>query len=724
MARPDTTGSMRKILLYGDVDLNIIDGSAVWLVSMAEALSRTGSEVCVLLKTHVTKTRLLDRIADMPGVEIAQPGESADIEALQPRTAAQRMAQLDAQRPFDVVIARGTQVAAHVANSKVLGPKSWLYITDIAHPGSRLSEKDRAVLRRTVGQCRRFFVQTEAARSYVEATIPEAAGKTLVLTPMVPDEYFDLRGGSSGTGRKLSAVYSGKFARKWRTLEMCSLPATAGEHNLPLALTMIGDKFQHDLQDPQWSATMETAVSSPGIDWLGGMSRDEAAKEVSRHDVGLSWRDRSMDASLEISTKVLEYAALGVPPMVNRNAQHLELFGADYPLYVDDDSAEGVLSTLLAARETVAGLKEEVSNRVRYYSISASAARLKAYFERSEGDYARSPRSRQKTRVLIAGHDLKFAGELVSVLEMRDDIELAFDHWTSLHQHDVKESERLRDWADVIICEWCGPNAVWYSNNKRRRQKLIVRLHMFELNGPWMSDVAAENIDSLICVSQLYVDRTRASTGWTGTAIRVIPNAVDVMDLRRSKEPDHRFRLGLVGIVPMRKRLDRALDLLEELLDEDPRYTLHVRGRMPWEYPYEWKKPFQREAYLEIFDRIGRSPALRDAVVFEPFGPDMASWLRKIGYVLSPSSDESFHLAPAEGMASGAVPLFWQRPGADEIFSNRWTRGTTSQVRALVSALNGSPQAYAEESRAAAEYVGRFDMRSTGEAWLEEILST
>ena len=103
---------------------------------------------------------------------------------------------------------------------------------------------------------------------------------------------------------------------------------------------MIGDKFQHDLQDPQWSATMEAAVSSPDIDWLGGMSRDEAAKEVSRHDVGLSWRDRSMDASLEISTKVLEYAALGVPPMVNRNAQHLELFGADYPLYVDDDSTD------------------------------------------------------------------------------------------------------------------------------------------------------------------------------------------------------------------------------------------------------------------------------------------------------------------------------------------------------------------------------------------------
>jgi glycosyltransferase involved in cell wall biosynthesis len=722
--RTDTIRSARTVLLYGDVDLNIIDGSSVWLVSMAEALSLTGSKVCVLLKTEVTKTRLLERISELPGVEIAQPGDTVGMAALQPRVAAQRMAQLDAERPFDVVIARGTQVAAHVANSKVLGPKSWLYITDIAHPSSRLSEKDLAMLRRTVGQCRRFFVQTEAARSYVEATIPEAAGKTLVLTPMVPDEYFDLRGDSPATGRKLSAVYSGKFAKNWRTLEMCSLPAAGGEQKLALAVTMIGDKFQHDHQDPSWSASMEEAVGSPGVDWLGGMSRDAAAKEVSRHDVGLSWRDGSMDASLEISTKVLEYAALGVPPMVNRNAQHLELFGADYPLYVDDDSTEGVVSTLLNARDNLAELKKTVSNRVRHYSISSAAARLKAYFERSEADYVRSPRGKQKTRVLIAGHDLKFAGELVSVLEMRDDIELAFDHWKSLHHHDVQESERLRDWADVIICEWCGPNAVWYSNNKRRRQKLIVRLHMFELNGPWMKDVVADNIDSLICVSRLYVDRTRASTAWTDTAFRVIPNAVDLMDLRRSKEPDHRFRLGLVGIVPMRKRLDRALDLLEELLQEDPRYTLHVRGRMPWEYAYEWKKPFQREAYLEIFDRIGRSPALRDAVVFEPFGPDMASWLRKIGYVLSPSSDESFHLAPAEGMASGSVPLFWQRPGVDDIFSNRWTGETTSQIRAFVSALNSSPEAYAEESRAAAEYVQRFDMRSTGEQWLEEIFSS
>ena len=125
--------------------------------------------------------------------------------------------------------------------------------------------------------------------------------------------------------------------------------------------------------------TMEDAVSSPGIDWLGGMSRDEAATEVSRHDVGLSWRDRSMDSSLEISTKVLEYAALGVPPVVNRNAQHLELFGADYPLYVDDDSADGVVSASWSARRTprrAEGGSQQPCPPLFDFSISSAAESL------------------------------------------------------------------------------------------------------------------------------------------------------------------------------------------------------------------------------------------------------------------------------------------------------------------------------------------------------------
>ncbi len=31
--------SVRRILIYGDVDLNLIDGSSVWLVNLARLLS-------------------------------------------------------------------------------------------------------------------------------------------------------------------------------------------------------------------------------------------------------------------------------------------------------------------------------------------------------------------------------------------------------------------------------------------------------------------------------------------------------------------------------------------------------------------------------------------------------------------------------------------------------------------------------------------------------------
>nr|ALS91907.1 glycosyl transferases group 1 [uncultured bacterium] len=115
--------------------------------------------------------------------------------------------------------------------------------------------------------------------------------------------------------------------------------------------------------------------------------------------------------------------------------------------------------------------------------------------------------------------------------------------------------------------------------------------------------------------------------------------------------PDSRFHIGLVGVVPIRKRPDLALDLIEKLLAADPRFVLHIRGRLPEEYPWEWRKPIFRAYYADVFERaFGREP-LAGHVSWDYFGPDMGNWLRRIGWVLSPSTAESFHVAPLEGMA-------------------------------------------------------------------------
>src|SRR5699024_6525900 len=168
--------------------------------------------------------------------------------------------------------------------------------------------------------------------------------------------------------------------------------------------------------------------------------------------------------------------------------------------------------------------------------------------------------------------------------------------------------------------------------------------------------------------------------GWPETKLKVIQNSGSLEDLSRPKSSHAKFTLGLVGWVPSLKRIDRALDLLEILIDADDRYALEVRGAAPWDYTWEWNTPAHRDSYIEVLRRLKANPRLAEHVTFSPFGPDVGNWLRGIGWVLSPSMRESFHLAPVEGMLSGAVPLVWEREGSQEIFGAEWVLRDTAAV--------------------------------------------
>jgi hypothetical protein len=52
--------------------------------------------------------------------------------------------------------------------------------------------------------------------------------------------------------------------------------------------------------------------------------------------LGLAWRSRKLDGSLELSTKLLEYGALGLPVLCNPTPMHRRLLGTDYPFFVKE----------------------------------------------------------------------------------------------------------------------------------------------------------------------------------------------------------------------------------------------------------------------------------------------------------------------------------------------------------------------------------------------------
>jgi hypothetical protein len=141
---------------------------------------------------------------------------------------------------------------------------------------------------------------------------------------------------------------------------------------------------------------------------------------------------------------------------------------------------------------------------------------------------------------------------------------------------------------------------------------------------------------------------------------------------------------------------------------------------MPWELWWVWQHQEQRTHYFEAFRRVQRSPLLRDAVVFDDGGPDVPAWLRRIGFILSTSDDESFHMAPAEGMASRAVPVIRHWPGAETIYDSRWIRETPAEMAASIASL-ASPSAWEEARQAAHEQVRAFDLGNVAESLLRLI---
>src|SRR5699024_12803510 len=89
-------------VLYGDTNLNLIDGSSVWLVSMAECLTRAGVEVHVQLKADMRNDRPTSGLERLDAVKV-HPAFDEPLEPEQPPkgleadAAAQRMADLGEQ---------------------------------------------------------------------------------------------------------------------------------------------------------------------------------------------------------------------------------------------------------------------------------------------------------------------------------------------------------------------------------------------------------------------------------------------------------------------------------------------------------------------------------------------------------------------------------------------------------------------------------------------------
>ncbi|ATG53770.1 glycosyl transferase family 1 [Brachybacterium ginsengisoli] len=354
---------------------------------------------------------------------------------------------------------------------------------------------------------------------------------------------------------------------------------------------------------------------------------------------------------------------------------------------VEPGSASGLVSTRIARAASTVEEALRSPSEAGVTLLVASPPSTEAIGSRPLGRTAAPPLGPRT--VLVAGHDLKFAGSILASLEEAGHTVL-IDQWDNHTQHDEERSLELLAQADIVLCEWGLGNAVWYSQHVRRNQRLVIRCHSQELFRPYLSRVNHESVDGYVFVGELIRRAAVESHGVPAEKTHLIPNFVDAEHLDLEKLEGSEKHLGFVGIVPRAKRLDLAVDVLARLLERDPDYRLFIKGKRPEDYPWMAQRPDEMEWYDAQYARIEAINAAHPgAVVFDPQGDDMPEWYRKIGIALSTSDFESFHLTIADGAASRALPVSLAWPGSDLIYPREWLAATVDGIVESVGAREG-----------------------------------
>ena len=230
-------GSRPSALVYGDVDLNLLDGSAIWLQSVTQALVAAGCAVTLVLKAPVRTDRLVAPLRELPAVTIrlaARGGAAARGWTEASLTVPQAVAVLAAGRRrrdrHDLVVLRGRALVSAAARDGAFDGRLWSYLTDVPQAVPAVTPKAAEDL-----TDHRQGVALPAVPDRGAALLPRGhRRRRLRQVGAVPAGAARARHpprsrrGVAPAGTPLKLVYTGKFAPRWNTLEMTAAARPAG----------------------------------------------------------------------------------------------------------------------------------------------------------------------------------------------------------------------------------------------------------------------------------------------------------------------------------------------------------------------------------------------------------------------------------------------------------------------------------------------------------------
>ena len=684
----------KKILLYGDLTLNIVDGSSVWLASVAKLLSQDQNNVIdILLKERLTSNVLADELLFKDNVNLVEACEFIPkTHFVSTSNIVKIMTKADKLRDYSCIIVRGFEVVQKIVKNDNLASKLIPYLTNFCHDKDKITDSEKQELTYIYNRVNQFFVQTVQMGDYLKNVLSVDGEKFQILNPMIFKDSI-----KTPKKKKKSIVYAGKLARDWNILELIEIMDRLYEIDSEITLHMIGDKFNRDLASRK-TEILNKFQSMPNVVFYGSLPKNETTEIINSCELGYSFRSSSVDNddSLELSSKVLEYCFCSVPLILRKTKMHSDVLGEDYPLYTEsvDECVEKIVD-YFENSEKYKEFKETLPQKVERFSPENVYKNVSCALEKFP---------QKKMRLLITGHDLKFIKPLFPYFEK--EFELTVQEYPEYSHLNINESKKLLKRVDIVWCEWLLINAKWYSNHIHSFQKLIVRAHKFEISKQSGKEVNWNNVDKLITVAYYWQEQFIKKFNVPRYKTTVINNFIDVKSYPTEKEDGYKYNIGMIGILPKLKGFSRAIDILKELKEQDSRYKLYVAGKRPEEFSNTWNVPEQKQYYLDTFKKI-EDLGLSDSVIYTGW-VKTADFLKNIGYTLSLSDKtfpESFHVAPFEGMASGGVGLAVYWDGMEYLYPEYVIEDSPSSVAKRIIELNSDDAKYRELSEKSRRFV-------------------